>query len=201
MRPKNWLITFISVLLIAGATVAIFIGDETLSKVATVITVATAVIGAAALFFQFNRDKELNEASFLINYSTHFYDTYQCKDLMNELEKARVNPEYRIDTEKYYQDIVGYLEWTESLASLVNSGTISLRRIDDVLSYRFFLIVNNAQIQQRELIPCKEFYRATYKLYEKWSAYKRKANLPIVFEETELSKTDAYAEMIQGEKR
>jgi len=195
---KNKSITIISIVLLSVALIgSLFLDDVIGSRISNVVTIITAIIGAVALFFQFKRDKDLNEASFVVDYSVQFYDIYQLQDILNELENCRKNKKYKIDMDKYYKDIVGYLQWLESLAALVNNRILSISKIDDVLSYRFFLIVNNKQVQDFEIIPCKEYYRGIYNLYESWSAYKRKNNQEIIFEKTELSKTKGYDEIVK----
>jgi len=134
-------------------------------------------------------------ASFVIDYSVQFYDIYNLNNILNELEKCRVDKKYKLDVEKNYQDIVAYLQWLESLAALVNTNLLTIEKIDNVLSYRFFLIVNNKEVQDKEIIPCREFYRGIFELYEKWSAYKKKKNMQIIFEENELSLREEYKEI------
>ena len=146
---KSIYITVLSVALIAFGMFGSLLLEEALAnRIVGIITACTAIVGAVSLFYQFKRDKNLNEASFLVDYSQQFYEIYDCADLMNELEKCRIDPDYVLDTEKYYQKIVGYLEWLETLGALVNSNLLSISKIDDVLSYRYFLIVNNKQIQE-----------------------------------------------------
>ena len=201
-NKRNIYLTILSVILIVlGLLSSLFLEEGFANRVINVITACTAVIGAVALFYQFKRDKKLNEASFLVEYSQQFYSTYDCADLMNELEKCRADPSYTIDIQKYYQKIVGYLEWMETLATLVNSGLLPIKRIDNVMSYRFFLIVNNKQIQEKELVPSREFYRSIYDLYPNWVAYKKKHSLPIVLIENDLSLTDGFNEIISKNKK
>ncbi len=196
MRRKNLYIPVISTVLIAmGMFGSLLLEERIANRIVGIITACTAIVGAIALYYQLKRDKNINEASFLTGYSQQFYETYDCADLMNELEKCRIDPDYVLDTEKYYQKIVGYLEWLETLSALVNSGLLSFSKIDDVLSYRYFLIVNNKQVQNHELIANREFYRGIYKMYPKWEGYKRKRNYPIVMEETSLSKTEGFADI------
>lgn len=200
-RNRNRFITITAVfLMLLGLVGSLFLKEGAAERVVNVITAATAVIGAFALLYQFRRDKNLNEASFLVEYSNEFYSTYQCADLMNELEKCRVDPAYRLDVESNYQQIVGYLEWLETLASLISTGVLQISRIDNVMSYRYFLIVNNKQVQDGELLRNRDFYRSIYALYPIWADYKRKNGLPIIFEENELSKTEAYQEMMTKKK-
>ena len=179
---------------------SLFLDDVIGSRISNIVTIITAIIGAVALFLQFKRDKDLNEAGFVVDYSVQFYDIYNLQDVLNELENCRKDKKYKIDMDKYYKDIVGYLQWLESLAALVNSKILSIEKIDDVLSYRFFLIVNNKQIQNYEIIPCRTYYRGIYNLYRTWSNYKKKNNLEIIFESNELSKTKGYDEIVNDKK-
>ena len=192
---KNRVVLILSVVLLVMALIgSLFLDDVLGARISNVVTIITAILGAVALFVQFKKDKDLNMASFVIDYSVQFYDIYNLTDVMDELEKCRVDKKYKLDVQKYYKDIVAYLEWLESLAALVNSNILTIDKIDDVLSYRFFLIVNNKQVQDAEIIPCKEFYRGIFKLYEEWSAYKKKHGRLIIFEENELSKTEGFKE-------
>lgn len=198
---KNKIITIISIVLMCVALVgSLFLDDIIGSRISNIVTIATAIIGAVALFIQFKKDKEINEASFIVDYSVQFYDIYNLQDVMNELENCRKNSTYKIDMDKYYKDIVGYLQWLESLAALVNNKILSINKIDDVLSYRFFLIVNNKQVQNYEIVPCRMYYQGIYKLYEQWSKYKKKNNLEIIFEKNELSKTKGYEDIVNDKK-
>lgn len=194
---KNKSITIISIILLSMALIgSLFLDDVIGSRISNIVTIITAIIGAVALFLQFKRDKDLNEAGFVVDYSVQFYDIYNLQDVLNELENCRKDKKYKIDMDKYYKDVVGYLQWLESLAALVNSKILSIEKIDDVLSYRFFLIVNNKQIQNYEIIPCRTYYRGIYNLYRTWSNYKKKNNLEIIFESNELSKTKGYNEIV-----
>jgi len=198
---KNKSITIISIILLSVALIgSLFLDDVIGSRISNVVTIITAIIGAVALFLQFKRDKDLNEAGFVVDYSVQFYDIYNLQDVLNELENCRKDKKYKIDMDKYYKDIVGYLQWLESLAALVNSKILSIEKIDDVLSYRFFLIVNNKQIQNHEIIPCRTYYRGIYNLYRTWSNYKKKNGLEIIFESNELNKTKGYNEIINDNK-
>ena len=184
-------------IILLGMVGTLFLNEDIANRVTSVITTLTALIGAIALFYQFKRDKNLNEASFLVEYSQQFYSTYNCADLMNELEHSRMDPTYQLDVDKYYRDIVGYLEWLETLSSLINSGTLQISKIDNVMSYRYFLIVNNKQVQERELLVNREFYRGIYALYPVWARYKKRRNLPIIFEENALCKTAGYQDIMK----
>ena len=59
---KGKLSIFLSVFLIVISLIgSIFIADNISSKLFNAITVVTAIVGAIALFFQFKKDKQINE--------------------------------------------------------------------------------------------------------------------------------------------
>lgn len=195
---KTSLITILSTLVIAAALIgSLWLDDSIGSRIVNVVTVITGIIGAIALFIQFKKDKQVNTASFLMDYSKSFYNDYDLLDIFAELEKHNCNPEYQIDLEKYQAKIIVYLQWIESIASLIERNIIDFYTIDNIISYRFFLIVNNKQIQDAELVPYAEFYRGTYFLYDRWYKFEQKRGLEMPLEETALHLTKDYAENIK----
>lgn len=167
------------------------------SRIVNIITVITGIIGAIALYFQFKKDKQVNTASFLMDYSKSFYNDYDLLDIFAELEKHSDNPKYTFDYEKYQAKIIIYLQWIESIASLIERNIIDFYTIDNIISYRFFLIVNNPQVQENELIPWAEYYRGTYFLYEQWYKYELKRGLEMPLSETGLHLTADYNKNIE----
>ena len=45
-----------------------------MSDVATIITTVTAIIGAFAIWFQMKRERDINEAEFIMNYNINFIE-------------------------------------------------------------------------------------------------------------------------------
>ena len=194
---KNHLVTIFSVMLLVVALIgSLFLDDVLGSKISNVVTIITAIIGAIALFIQFKKDKEINQASFILEYAKEFRNIDGYNEVVNVLEQSRKNPKTNIEFDKNYTYIVAYLQWVETLASLVKNKMVTIAMIDDLLSYNVFLILNNKEIQEKEIIPCKEFYRGTYVLYDEWYKYKIKNNLSIINEKTGLEKTEGYNEYI-----
>ena len=183
---KNIIITSISTFLIAIALIASLFFDEVIGgRISQIITLTTALIGAAALFVQFVRDKKINEASFITNFSTTFYDPIDLGRIMNKIDSTNISGKQQI-TKEDYNDIVTYLQWCETLASLVLENVISIKSINALFAYRFFLITNNETVQKMEIVPNKEYYQEIYLLHgEKMINYS-----------TALSKTEGYKEFI-----
>lgn len=192
---KSILITCISTFFIAMALfTSLLLDAKTGSRVSQIVTIITALIGAAALFVQFIRDKKINQVSFILDFSKSFYDPINLGEVMNKLEEGTKTA---IDFDKNYNDIVNYLQWCETLSSLIVENVFSFKTIDAVFSYRFFVITNDPVVQKKELIPYKEFYENIYLVHKRWTEYKNKHRKKIVKAETSLSETSDYVEFIK----
>jgi len=197
---KNSIITIIASVMLFGALIlGIFVDDATSSKLYDFITIVTAVIGAVALFVQFKKDKEINESSFLMDFSASFYDRYDCSELVRLLDDYDTKDK-TFSYEEHTAVIVRYMQWVESIGAIIDSGVVSLKAIDQVLGYRFFIIVNNKIIQENEIIPYRYYYLGTFELYEKWYNYKKKHGLPVPMEENSLHLVECFQEVREAEK-
>ncbi len=189
---RNRIITIVScLLLIVALFCTLFFDDSIGGRISEVITIATALIGAIALFFQFKRDKDINQASFVVEFGKSFEEKEGCRDIMQKLERYRKG-ETNVFTKNDYTYIVSYLQWCETLSILVQKNVLNLKTIDNLYSYWFFLITNNEYIQKLELVPEAEFYKGVYILHKIWTKYKRKTNQIILEDNTSLEKVENY---------
>lgn len=176
-----------------------------MSDVATIITTVTAIIGAFAIWFQMKRERDINEAEFIMNYNISFIENSEYVELEQKLEKYRKvmeaggSPEdaEEIMTEENQQIVVNYLVYHEALAIFVKKRVLSIDSIDDLFAYRFFLIMNNPEIQRKELGPEAQYYHGCYWLHKKWTEYRKKKGLYILLEDTSLEQTDEYSRLTQ----
>lgn len=199
MGTKSKTITIISVIVLAASLIgSLFLTDSISEKLATTVTIVTAIIGAIALFIQFEKDKAMNRANFLIEHSKSFYNDYNLKEFYQELDLCVRDSKHKIDCDKYKIEIVTYLEWIESLTMLLNKKIIDFADIDDVFGYRYFLILNNKQIQDYELVPYYMFYNSTIKTYEKWYKYEKKQDKEIPLEKNSFHLRKEYKDIMQG---
>lgn len=136
-----------------------------------------------------------------MDYSTSFYDDYGLMEIFVELEKHKNNPDYKIDMEKFQSQVAVYLQWVESIASLVERNVIDFYTIDNIIAYRFFLLVNNKQVQDTVLVKNADFYRGTYYLYDRWYNYELKRGLKMPLEETALHLSENYASILEQIKK
>lgn len=183
-------VIFVIILLLIST---LLIENNLASRITTIITLSTALIGAGALFVQYKRDKDVNQASFIVEYAKYFYSLNGVEDTMNLLDEYRLGNKSAIEKISY-NGIINYLFWCEELSSLVQKNIIDIQTIDNLFSYTFFLITNNKYIQEKELIPQAEFYKGIYYLHNIWTNYKIKTNQPIINSDESLNKVSFYEE-------
>lgn len=167
--------------------------EEIASRITTIITVSTATIGAVALFVQYKRDRDVNQASFLVEYAKYFYSLKGTEELVMQLDEYRLGNK-DVVKDMSYTAIINYLFWCEELAALVQKNIIDIETIDNLFAYLFFIITNNKYIQERELVPQAEFYKGTFYLHKLWTEYKRKTKQLIINPDEDLCNVDKYEE-------
>jgi hypothetical protein len=183
MRSKTIFGMSILVILISAYTVSLQVIDYSMAS--TYATTITAIIGAYAIWIQLNREADVKQAEFIMNYNNSFLSNEQLVEMEKKLELYRKTGKYEF-TEEDRQPLINILVYLEAMAAMIFRDVMTLEAIDDLLSYRFFLIVNNPIVQDVELCPEADYYQGCIKLYMKWYNYKKKRNLPIVLEETSL---------------
>lgn len=68
-------------LIVLGLLSTLLMDDSLAEKIATIITMVTAIIGAVALFIQLKKDKDVNQAEFIINYGKYFYEVNETREI------------------------------------------------------------------------------------------------------------------------
>ena len=191
-QEHYYIFAFFVILLLV---ITLFLDDSLGSRIVTVITVSTAVVGAISIFIQYKRDKNVNQATFILEYGKYFYSLNHAEEVMLKLDEYRLgNKEVVKDIN--YNGIVNYLFWCEELSTLYQKNVIDLQTVDNIFSYNFFLITNNKYIQEKELVPNAEFYKGIFFLHKEWTDYKRRTKQPIINEEESLEKIDKYTSYV-----
>lgn len=190
MKKSKNIIYIALTLIILGLLSTLLMDDSLADKIATIITMITAIIGAVALFIQFKKDKDVNQAEFIINYGKYYYEVNETNEIERKLEYYGQNPD--IFEEKDKMGIIKSLVWCEGLSVLIQKNVIDLSLVDNLFSYRFFMLVHNPYIQNCEIKPYKEYYKGIFALHKIWCDYKRKTNQIILGEENSLEKVEDY---------
>ena len=155
------------------------------------LTTWFAIISAISFWMQFKNSERLNESSFVMNLNYQFINKKELTKIEHKLEKyfykyeeekknlkrnlsinelKNINLDIDFDrSNEECQDLINYLAYFEAIAVMVKNGTVMIEDINDLFYYRFFIAVNNPEVQQNELFPSNPYYRGIFYLDEKWS--------------------------------
>lgn len=196
MRKHSNLIVIISSLLIVMGVVLGSILTDYSSQISTVVTTVTAIIGAVALWIQFKKDREINQSSFIIEFYKSFYENESNIKVLNILDKKYSKLDHEnLKNPALYADILNYASWIRTLCNLIDRGVVTFDTIDEIFSYKFFVFLNNKDIQELELIPCSELYKLIYRTHRKWSTWREKNGLKVLMADENLASAPNYNEL------
>ena len=165
---------------------ATLIFDEgTGSRIVEVITLITAVIGAVALYLQFKRDKEINEANFVLEFWKSFSENEKLIEIQQKCDNDMHSKQTSLK-DSDYSGVLMYAQWLEALCAIINRDILSFDVIDNMYNYMFFVFVNNKYVQEKELLPSIEYYQGIVKAYQEWTKYLNKHNKKIILKENAL---------------
>ncbi len=194
MKRAKSIITILSTaLLVIGIVVSSFLTEYS-SVIASVVTTVTAVIGAIALYIQFKKDKEINQASFIIEFHKTFNDNEDIKEVYLILNRKDNGD--KVSLKDKYEKVIEYLTWIRTLCSFIEQGTLNFDTIDEIFGFKFFAALNDKEIQDMEIVKYYQYYKLIYKTYNKWEEYRKKHNKTIPSAKTALSSTKHYDEMV-----
>ena len=140
------------------------------------------IITAVAFWLEYHENKVLNEAQFAIDLNEQFignekmsnvewelekfYTKYKSNEL-TDCDKKEFKDKFKIEN-KERQDLVNYLVHLEGIAALVKTKVLHIDVIDDLMSYRYFIAMNNPVVQELELKPYADFYKGCFEIYNDW---------------------------------
>ncbi len=193
----------VSVLAACVTTTLIYVSQQSDGAVAALSQLTSGVVSAIAAGFVLyelrNGEQErihqndIEEASFLLQYNQAFIQDSNMTEVESLLEDqafyGRTDP---IITSENRQKFVNYLVYLEGLAPLILRGILTFEHIDDLMAYRFYLAVNNPEIQEKELKRFAGDYRGCYKLYKLWTQYRNEKGYEIHLSDTALDKWEDF---------
>lgn len=177
----------VSQLIMICLTELMNVSAEQASVIASIGQVVVEAFAAIMIILQLNQENkesqqqsDIEAARFLFEYNQAFLSDADMtgmerlfdKEYMDECEGIpRTNS---VIDGSNRQCVVNYLVYLEGFAPLVLNGTLKLENIDDLMSYRFFLAINNPEVQTKHLFAFPDDYRGCFKLYKKWKEYRVK---------------------------
>lgn len=193
-KGKN-IVVYISTALIIIGLIASLIFTKEDSRISSIVTTITAVIGAVALYIQFKKDKEINNASFIVEFHNSFYESEQNKRMLALLDAKYDGEKVDFSNKQTKKDILSYFGWIRSLCNLIEKNVLTFDSIDDNFAYKFFMIINNKQVQDLELVPNARFYAIFYRIHKKWEAYRTRHHQQLICPEESLALTEPYQKL------
>ena len=190
-NKREWKYYVIIILVVSAYWTASFC-FENLSGVSTRLTTTTALIAAVTFWMQLKRSENLNEASFIMNLNNQFISNKELTQVEHALEvyhneiqagkdPADVKLSLQLEDRSHHdcQMLINYLVYMESLAAIIQRNVMHLGVIDDLFAYRFFLAVNNPEVQKYELHPYANYYQGCYRLAETWTKSLKNREIPL----------------------
>jgi len=192
MNKKLGLYLIFGVIMVICALVLAVFFDPTGIVVPVISTTATAV-GALAIYFQYKRDREINQASFIMDFYDSFYINEDNVRMLDYFDEKYNNPSnQKALTEESQKELLSYLGWIRSLCSLLQRNIMAYHAIDVVYGYKFFICLNDTEVQKLEIEPNAEFYGSFFEVYNNWTKYLKRVGKKEISASTALSKTDCY---------
>jgi hypothetical protein len=158
---------------------------------ASVVIAITEIVGIFAIWYQLKKQKDINIASFLMEFDQNFGEHKNIYSKISQYQNDK-----SVFTEQDIADIVAYLTFFESLYYFIQKGILTIEMVDNLFGYRFFIGVHNEFIQKFELIKDSQYYLNIYKLHAKWIDYRKKCGGFIPEKENSLENVDNYNKLI-----
>lgn len=170
----------------------------TLESISSGITAITTIIAAIAFWLEFSNSSDLSESSYIVKLNSLFITNKKMTKVEHCLEvyyyeqekEHKANPalpDYFHDIKSMdHQHVINYLVYLESLAAVVKKSTLRFEAIDNLFAYRFFIAVNNKDLQESEIIPYSSFYQGLVFLSKEWTKYREARGLDIPMKENSL---------------
>lgn len=174
-RKELIIVTFCIVILFAFG---LYIYEFEHKSFSDVIFASASLLGVYGLLYNFKREREIAEATFIFDLYKAFRSNEKIVNLYSKLEQHYLGKEVEIN-ENDRKGIVEYLVFMENLASLFQRNIVTIKKIDPVFGFDFFIVTNNPVVQEVELIPYCDYYIGTYKLYNAWFKYRNKKEYPV----------------------
>jgi len=156
------------------------------STLTSILTSMTTITGLFSVFYEMRKSANVAESNFILELFKNFNDSQAIQEAYEKLDKLFTEDKNTVINSDDRSIIERYLSYIEMLADLINRDTLSIKDVDQVFGYPFFLVTNNLQSQSLELKKYPEYYQNIYSIYPKWKKYRQKRNMPIPFSKTPL---------------
>ena len=150
--------------------------EETLVGIASIVITA---LSAIFVVFQLQSSESVTCCDMLSNMNMSFIENERLLFLYQKLEECYRNPNKQLvieDSDRtdvvHTSDLVAYFTFFEVLYEYIKHKVITVEQLDDLFGYRFFILVHNRCIQERELYAVPSSYVNIFELYSLWMEYR-----------------------------
>ena len=166
--------------------------EEQAGLVTSMIEGAVGAIAAGVVRYELGlnagveaRQNDIEEAQFLLEFNQAFIQDEKMCEIEHRLEQWMEGTLERgtLVNDGNRQRFINYLVYLEGLAPLIFRDILKLEHIDDLMAYRFFLALNNRELQEDQLFRYPEYFRGCFKLYAVWKNYRTRNGYPIPLSE------------------
>lgn len=164
---------FLLITVIGVVCVMLFSKDT--NSVMDIITLLTALIGVVSVYIEYRNNKALVQTNNLIVIYSDFNDISTNREIQYKLEVLK-RRNVNLFTEDDIPNIRIYLKFFEGIAPMFIKDVVSFKKINSILGYRFFLIMNSPYIQNLEIIPRADNYKGCITMHYLWSEWCKKNN-------------------------
>ena len=164
-----------------------FIDINYLGQLFTILGGIAAIIGLIAIWYQLKKNKEINDAQFVIEIFEQFRSHSQLLSKINPYEDR--NKHLNKDDKS---SIVSLLGFYESIFYLLNKNAISFETVDNSFGYTFFSLVHNEYVQLSELETYGDYYKTIFRLHKLWVNYRKSNKESIVGQNNSLENFENY---------
>lgn len=198
-------------MVVTVSLVFVMLIDKVGAIISSLITTIITTFGAVVIWIQLRRTRVKVSSELIVNMNTLLLKSPGLVYLRDKLFKTTNPKDFSVDGKIGRKDtttdldnfiyddsvnIIEYLEFFENLGEMFFANSITLRDMERSFGEMFFVAMNNSYIQNREIIPYKEHYQTSIKLYGIWSKYRKKHNIKSPYENTPLN----WESLLEGKK-
>lgn len=151
----------------------VYLFTDASSIFADIVTVLATIIGAYASIVEYKKNNSIDLCNEIITAYSKFIEVPTNKIIQYKLEclkRRNVN----LFNENDITGIRNYLMFFNGVAQNMLNNNVKISKINTILGYRFFLIMNCPYIQDLEIIPNAQAYIPCIKLHNKWRLWSEK---------------------------
>lgn len=145
------------------------------------MSLAIAGVSVYVIMLQLRQSRRIQEAEFIVHLNQAFVENTDYAKVYVELENSR-HGNKKPNLSKI--EISNYLTFFETIYILLNQKAISIKNLDDLFEYRFFLAIHNETVQKKKLVESPYNFRNIYCLEKLWTEYRKKTNFQFIMRRT-----------------